>query len=123
LWSKHCYRLSDLDFEANQKEGIGIDWPIRYKDIAPWYDHIESYVGISGNRDGIAQIPDGNFLPPFEMNVFEKQIRERLRKSFPERDLVMGRMAILTKDHNGQKPLSFPQSMLPGLYLRGTLFQ
>jgi choline dehydrogenase-like flavoprotein len=102
LWSKHCYRLSDLDFEANQKEGIGIDWPIRYKDIAPWYDHIESYVGISGNRDGIAQIPDGNFLPPFEMNVFEKQIRERLRKSFPERDLVMGRMAILTKDHNGR---------------------
>lgn len=102
LWSKHCYRLSDLDFEANQKEGVGIDWPIRYKDIAPWYDHIESYVGISGNRDGIAQIPDGNFLPPFEMNVFEKQIRERMKKHFPERDLVIGRMAILTKDHNGR---------------------
>lgn len=102
LWSKHCYRLSDLDFEANLREGVAIDWPIRYKDIAPWYDHIEKYVGISGNRDGISHLPDGEFLPPFEMNVFEKQIRERLRSSFPERDLIIGRMAILTKDHNGR---------------------
>lgn len=102
LWSKHCYRLSDLDFEANAREGIGTDWPLRYADLAPWYDHIERYIGISGNRDGIPQIPDGQFLPPFEMNVFEKQIRERMRKKFPERDLVIGRMAILTQDHNGR---------------------
>jgi choline dehydrogenase-like flavoprotein len=102
LWSKHCYRLSDLDFEANMKEGIGIDWPIRYKDIAPWYDKIESYVGISGNRDGIHNLPDGNYLPPFEMNAFEKHIRERLRKNFKDRDLIIGRMAILTQDHNGR---------------------
>jgi choline dehydrogenase-like flavoprotein len=103
LWSKHCYRLSDLDFEANLKEGVGIDWPIRYKDIEPWYDKIESYVGISGSRDGIANLPDGNYLPPFEMNAFEKHIRERLRKSFEGRDLIIGRMAILTRDHNGRK--------------------
>ncbi len=102
LWSKHCYRLSDLDFEANLKEGIGIDWPIRYKDIEQWYSYIESYIGISGNKDGIANIPDGKFLPPFEMNSFEKHIRERLRKKFPERDLIIGRMAILTADHNGR---------------------
>lgn len=102
LWSKHCYRLSDLDFEANAKEGIGIDWPIRYKDIAPWYDKIESYVGISGHRDGIPNLPDGNFLPPFEMNAFEKHIRERLKKNFRDRDLIIGRMAILTQDHNGR---------------------
>ncbi len=102
LWSKHCYRLSDLDFEANHNEGIGIDWPIRYKDIASWYDHIESYVGISGNNDGIPNLPDGKFLPPFEMNSFEKHIRERLRKNFPDRDLIIGRMAILTQDHNGR---------------------
>jgi choline dehydrogenase-like flavoprotein len=102
LWSKHCYRYSDLDFEANQKEGIGVDWPIRYKDIAPWYDKIESYVGISGNRDGIRNLPDGNYLPPFEMNAFEKHIKERLRKNFKDRDLIIGRMAILTKDHNGR---------------------
>ena len=103
LWSKHCYRYSDLDFEANMKEGIGIDWPIRYRDIAPWYDKIESYVGISGNRDGIGHLPDGDYLPPFEMNAFEKHIRERLRKSFVDRDLIIGRMAILTEDHNGRQ--------------------
>lgn len=103
LWSKHCYRLSDLDFGANAREGIGIDWPIRYKDIAPWYDKIESYVGISGNRDGIANLPDGNYLPPFEMNAFEKHIKERLKKNFKDRDLIIGRMAILTKDHNGRQ--------------------
>lgn len=102
LWSKHCYRLSDLDFEANQKEGVGIDWPIRYHDIAPWYDYIERYVGISGSRDGIPQIPDGDYLPPFEMNAFEKHIRERLKKNFDDRHLVIGRMAILTRDHNGR---------------------
>lgn len=103
LWSKHCYRYSDLDFEANAKEGIGIDWPIRYKDIAPWYDKIESYVGISGNKDGIGNLPDGNYLPPFEMNAFEKHIKERLRKNFKDRDLIIGRMAILTQDHNGRQ--------------------
>ncbi|HWI89758.1 MAG TPA: GMC family oxidoreductase [Flavisolibacter sp.] len=103
LWSKHCYRYSNLDFEANTKEGIGIDWPIRYKDIAPWYGKIESYIGISGNRDGIANLPDGNYLPPFEMNAFEKHIRERLRKNFKDRDLIIGRMAILTQDHNGRQ--------------------
>jgi choline dehydrogenase-like flavoprotein len=103
LWSKHCYRLSDLDFEANQKESIGIDWPIRYKDLEPWYDHVEAYVGISGNRDGIPHLPDGNFLPPFEMNSFEKHIRKRLKEAYAERDLIIGRMAVLTQDHNGRQ--------------------
>lgn len=102
LWSKHTFRLGPQDFEANLKEGIGIDWPIRYEDIAPWYDYVESYVGISGNRDGIPQVPDGNFLPPFEMNAFEKHIRKRIEESFPERNLIISRMAILTKEHNGR---------------------
>ncbi len=102
LWAKHCFRLSDYDFEANQKEGIGIDWPIRYADIAPWYDYVEGYMGISGNRDGIPQLPDGNFLPPFEMNVFEKHLKKRIKEAFAERDLIIGRMAILTQDHNGR---------------------
>jgi choline dehydrogenase-like flavoprotein len=103
LWSKHCYRLSDLDFEANAKEDIGIDWPLRYKDIAPWYDHVEGYIGVSGNKDGVTQLPDGNYLPAFEMNAFEKHIRERIRAVYAERDLIIGRMAILTKDHNGRQ--------------------
>lgn len=102
LWAKHCFRFSDLDFEANQKEGIGLDWPIRYKDIAPWYDHVEKYVGISGNRDGIPQLPDGHFLPPFEMNAFEKHIKKRIKAQFADRDLIIGRMAILTQDHKGR---------------------
>jgi choline dehydrogenase-like flavoprotein len=102
LWAKHCYRWNPQDFEANQKEGIGIDWPIRYKDLAPWYDYVESYMGISGNRDGIPQIPDGQFLPAFEMNLFEKHIQKRIKEEYAERDLIIGRMAVLTKDHNGR---------------------
>jgi choline dehydrogenase-like flavoprotein len=102
LWARHCYRLSDLDFNANLKDGVGIDWPIRYKDLKPWYDYVESYVGISGNRDGISVIPDGNFLPPFEMNAFEKYLKKSIRESFKDRDLIIGRMAILTRDHNGR---------------------
>ncbi|MDW7693895.1 GMC family oxidoreductase [Flammeovirgaceae bacterium SG7u.111] len=102
LWSKHVFRLSDYDFEANQKEGIGIDWPIRYKDIAPWYDHVESYIGVSGNNDGIPQLPDGQFLPPFEMNMFEKRIQKRIKEAYDERNMIISRMAILTKEHNGR---------------------
>lgn len=102
LWAKHCFRLSDFDFEANLREGIGVDWPIRYEDIAPWYDHVESYVGISGNKDGLPQLPDGEFLPPFEMNAFEKHIQKRIKENFAERDLIISRMAILTRDHNGR---------------------
>ena len=103
LWAKHCFRYSDYDFQANAKDGIGVDWPIRYKDIAPWYDHIEKYVGISGNKDGIAQLPDGQFLPPFEMNVFEKHLKKRIKEAYADRDLIISRMAILTQDHNGRK--------------------
>ena len=103
LWSKHCYRWNDQDFAANQKEGIGIDWPIRYEDLAPWYDYVEKYVGVSGTRDGLPQIPDGEFLPPFDMNVMDKHLRKRIKEQFPERDLIIGRMAILTEDHNGRQ--------------------
>jgi choline dehydrogenase-like flavoprotein len=102
LWARHTFRYSEEDFTANAREGIGIDWPIRYPDIAPWYDHIESYIGVSGNRDGIPQLPDGNFLPPFEMNTFEKYLKKRIKAAFAERDLIISRMAILTQEHNGR---------------------
>jgi len=72
LWGRQSYRWSDLDYEANAKEGIAIDWPIRYKDIAPWYDHVETFAGISGSKQGLSQLPDGQFLPPFELNCVEK---------------------------------------------------
>lgn len=97
LWARACYRWSDLDFEANLKDGHGVDWPIRYKDIAPWYDHVESFIGVSGNRDGIPQLPDGIFLPPFEMNVVEKQFKEKIESIYDDRKVIMGRTANLTK--------------------------
>ncbi|HEY0668417.1 MAG TPA: GMC family oxidoreductase [Sphingobacteriaceae bacterium] len=102
LWARACYRWSDLDFEANMKDGHGVDWPIRYKDIAPWYDYVESFIGVSGNRDGIAVIPDGNFQPPFEMNCVEKYFKEKIEKRFADRKVIIGRTANLTQPVKGR---------------------
>lgn len=102
LWGRATYRLSDLDFEANAKDGIAVDWPIRYKDLAPWYDYIEGFVGISGNRDGISHLPDGNFQPPFEMNCVEKHFKEQVEKKFGDRHVIIGRVANLTRPVKGR---------------------
>jgi choline dehydrogenase-like flavoprotein len=102
LWSRACYRWSDLDFEANLKEGIGIDWPIRYKDIAPWYDYVESFIGVSGNADGIPHLPDGIFQPPFQMNAVEKYFKEKIETKYADRKVIMGRTANLTKPVKGR---------------------
>jgi len=102
LWSRHTFRFSDLDFEANLKEGVGIDWPIRYKDIAPWYDYVERFIGVSGKNEGLPQLPDGQFIPPFEMNCLEKHLKERIEKKFAGRNLIQSRMAVLTQPHNGR---------------------
>src|SRR5689334_6216759 len=102
LWARACYRWSDLDFEANAKEGIAIDWPIRYKDIAPWYDYVESFIGVSGSRDGIPHLPDGTFLPPFEMNCVEKVFKEKIEQRFLDRRVVIGRTANLTQPVKGR---------------------
>src|ERR1700759_1750428 len=89
MWGRQSYRWADVDFEANAKEGIGVDWPIRYKDIAPWYDYVEKFVGISGQAEGLPQLPDGVFLPPMEMNFLEKHFKEQIKKHFPERCLTI----------------------------------
>lgn len=102
LWARACYRWSDLDFEANLKEGIAVDWPIRYKDIASWYDYVESFIGVSGNGDGIPQLPDGKFQPPFEMNCAEKYFKEKIETKYPDRKVIMGRTANLTKPVQGR---------------------
>ncbi|MCC6283586.1 MAG: GMC family oxidoreductase [Saprospiraceae bacterium] len=102
LWGKQCYRWSDLDFEANAKEGIGVDWPIRYKDIENWYTYVEKYVGISGEKLGLAHLPDGHFLPPMELNCIEKHVKTRIEKEFKERYLTIGRVAHLTEPINGR---------------------
>jgi choline dehydrogenase-like flavoprotein len=96
MWGKQTYRLSDLDFEANAKEGIGVDWPIRYKDISPWYDYVESYIGVSGRAEGLAHVPDGKFLPPMDLNCVEEVFRDKVAEKFNGRKVTIGRVAHLT---------------------------
>ena len=102
LWARQCYRWSDLDFEANLKDGHGVDWPIRYKDIAPWYDHVESFIGVSGQAEGIAHLPDGIFQPPFEMNIVEKYFKQKTEAAYSDRKVIMGRTANLTRPVKGR---------------------
>ncbi len=97
LWGRQVYRWSDIDFEANAKEGIGVDWPIRYKDIAPWYSYVEKYAGVSGERLGLNHLPDGEFLPPMELNAYEKHFRKEVEKHWKERNVTIGRVAHLTE--------------------------
>jgi len=98
IWGRQCYRWSDLDFEANLKEGVAIDWPIRYRDLAPWYDYVESFVGVSGRRDGLAQLPDGHYLPPFGLNCIEQHLAETFTTHYgSERLLTIARVANATK--------------------------
>jgi len=98
LWGRHSYRLAPMDFEANAKEGIAIDWPIRYDDVAPWYDYVERFAGISGSRDGLDILPDGQFLPPIPLNVVEKDISARIKKAFGgTRHLIHSRVANITE--------------------------
>lgn len=98
MWGRQSYRFSDLDFEANLKDGIAIDWPIRYKDIAPWYSYAEKFAGISGTRDGLPQLPDGDFQPAMEFNCVEKDVVARvLAKYEGKRHVIMGRVANITQ--------------------------
>jgi choline dehydrogenase-like flavoprotein len=102
LWSRQCLRFSDLDFEANARDGNGIDWPIRYKDIAPWYDYVEGFIGVSGQAEGLPHLPDGKFQPPMAMNCVEKLFKEKIEASFPGRRVTMGRTANLTQAVKGR---------------------
>lgn len=108
LWGRQSYRWSDLDFEANAKEGIGVDWPIRYKDIAPWYDYAEKFAGISGSLEGLPQLPDGYFLPPMDLNCVEKDVAARIKAQYKgERHLFIGRVANLTAPIEGRTQCQF----------------
>ena len=101
MWSRHVYRWSKIDFEANAKEGIGIDWPIRYKDIEKWYGHVENFIGVSGMKEGLSQLPDGNFLPPLDMNCVERDFKKNLFDKLG-RTYTSGRVTNITKNHNGR---------------------
>ena len=98
LWGRQSYRLSQRDFEANLKEGVAIDWPIRYQDMAPWYDYVETYAGISGSLEGLDHLPDGKFLPPLELNCVEKDVAARIKKAYGgKRLMINSRMANITQ--------------------------
>lgn len=95
MWGRQSYRWSEMDFEGNAKDGVAVDWPIRYADVAPWYDHVETFIGVSGQNEGLAQLPDGKFLPPMELNCVEQEFQRKLKDKFG-RALTIGRAAHLT---------------------------
>ena len=97
LWGRQTQRWSDFDFEGPARDGFAVDWPIRYADLAPWYAHVEKFVGISGNKDGLNTLPDGEFLPPHEMTCVEKHFKGKLSEKYSDRDFIIGRVAHLTK--------------------------
>jgi choline dehydrogenase-like flavoprotein len=107
-WGRQSYRWSDFDFEANAKDGIAVDWPIRYAELAPWYDHVEKHAGIAGARDGLAQLPDGEFLPAMPLNCGENQVAGRLKTLFGgKRHLIAGRTANATQALEGRAPCQY----------------
>lgn len=103
-WGRQCYRWSDLDFEANLKEKIAVDWPIRYQHIAPWYDYVEQFIGVSGRAENLPQLPDGKFLPPMELNCIENHLADSILKSDQHRLLTIARVANLTKGWDNRGP-------------------
>ncbi|MBN9618018.1 MAG: GMC family oxidoreductase [Acidobacteriales bacterium 59-55] len=102
MWGRQSYRWSEMDFESNLKDGHGVDWPVRYKDVEPWYDYVEDFIGVSGQAEGLPQLPDGKFLPPMEMNCAEVVVKQAIAEKFPDRRLTIGRTAILTVPHRGR---------------------
>ena len=97
LWARQTQRWSKYDFEGPARDGFAVDWPIRYDDLAPWYSHVEKFAGISGNSDGVDTLPDGEFLPPWEMNCVEKEISGKIMANYKNRYVVQGRCAHLTQ--------------------------
>jgi choline dehydrogenase-like flavoprotein len=102
MWGRQCYRWSEMDFEANARDGHGVDWPIRYEDIEPWYRHVERFVGISGQAEGLPQLPDSEFQPPMEMNCLETHVKRRISERYDDRIMTIGRVANLTEPLHGR---------------------
>ena len=119
VWGRQSYRFSDLDFSANAREGIGVDWPIRYADIAPWYDYVEEWIGVSGQNEGLPQLPDGKFQPAMEMNCLELDVKAKVEAKFPDRRITMGRTAHITQQNEAQKALGRGRCQFRNLCMRG----
>mgnify|MGYP003637255783 FL=1 len=111
IWGRQSYRWSDLDFEANKNDGIGVDWPVRYQDISPWYDKVEQYIGVSGQNLGLKHLPDGKFQPPMELNCVEKDLQNSISNKFDDgRLLTIGRVAHITDNQaniEGRQPCQY----------------
>ena len=107
IWGRQTYRWSDLDFEANMRDGHGVDWPIRYRDIAPWYSYVERFAGVSGEKLGLPYLPDGEFQKPMELNAGEKFVKAGIESRFPGRHVTIGRAAVLTEAIGDRQPCHF----------------
>lgn len=105
MWSRQSYRMGPQDFTANKDEGVAIDWPVRYDEIKPWYDYVEEFVGVAGNRDGLEQLPDGVYQPGFELTDAEKFFKSSVESTFPGRNVIQARVAHLTKATDEQRNL------------------
>ena len=119
MWGRQSYRMSQMDFEANAKDGHGSDWPIRYDDLAPWYDHIEEFIGVSGSQEGLDQLPDGKFLPPFAMNDMELIFKDAVESKFPGRKVIPARVANLSEAQPHHEELGRATCQVRSLCERG----
>jgi len=122
LWARQTQRWSDYEFEGPKRDGFAVDWPIRHADLAPWYSHVETFVGISGNRDGLPNLPDSEVLPAFEMNVVEKQLKKNINEAFPDRPVIMGRCAHITQPNDIHLQQGRAKCMARSLCQRGCPF-
>ncbi|MDC0231074.1 GMC family oxidoreductase [Aureispira] len=118
-WGRQCYRLSPMDFTASLNDNIGIEWPIRYKDIAKWYDYVEDFVGISGEKANLPQLPDSKFLPPIPLNCVELHFANQIEKKFPGRKAIPQRIANLTIKHKGRGPCQYQNQCKRGCVYSG----
>jgi choline dehydrogenase-like flavoprotein len=119
LWARQTQRWSDFDFQGPARDGYAVDWPIRYKDIAPWYSYVEKFAGISGNKDGLAALPDGEFQPPMELNSVEKFLQSKIAENYKDRKMIVGRCAHLTQPTDEQKALGRANCQYRHLCYRG----
>lgn len=106
-WGRQCYRWSDYDFSANQRDGHGVDWPVRYADLLPWYDHVEAFIGVNGSEEGLPQLPDGVFQPPMPLSAGEALFAERIQATYDDRRLIPGRSANLTEAIGNRAPCQY----------------
>jgi choline dehydrogenase-like flavoprotein len=121
-WGRACQRWSNFEFSAPQRYGYAVDWPIRYEDIAPWYSHVEIFAGICGDRDGLEALPDGEYLPPFEMSCVEQEIQNKIKANYTDRHMVRTRWAQLTKPQEIHKQQGRVGCLARDLCYRGCPF-